>query len=141
MKLYVVVDTNVFVSAFLSHHDDAATVQLVRRMIRGEFTPLYSEFIMREYRDVLYRDKFDIDPAEIEHLLRAVKRYGIRLTPSLTGELLIDEKDLPFYEVVMDTRENDSYLVTGNLKHFPTKPFIVSVRQMLSILDDAHKLF
>lgn len=41
----------------------------------------------------------------------------------------------------MDTRDNDSYLVTGNLKHFPTKPFIVSVRQMLNILDDARKLF
>lgn len=141
MRLYAVVDTNVFVSAFLSRHNDAATVQLVRRLIRGEFIPLYSEFIMREYRNVLYRDKFDIDPAEIEHLLQAVKRYGIRLTPSPTGELLIDEKDLPFYEVVMDTRDNDSYLVTGNLKHFPTKPFIVSVRQMLNILDDARKLF
>ena len=44
-------------------------------------------------------------------------------------------KDLPFYEVVMEKREDDAYLVTGNLKHFPVKPFIITARQMLEILD------
>lgn len=44
-------------------------------------------------------------------------------------------KDLPFYEVVMEKREDDAYLVTGNLKHFPVKAFIITARQMLEILD------
>lgn len=44
-------------------------------------------------------------------------------------------KDIPFYEVVMEKRNEDAYLVTGNLKHFPTEPFIVTARQMLDILD------
>ena len=48
---------------------------------------------------------------------------------------LPDMKDLPFYEVVMEKRTKDAYLVTGNLKHFPVKPFIVTVRQMLDIMD------
>lgn len=29
----------------------------------------------------------------------------------------------------------DAYLVTGNLKHFPTKPFVVTPREMLDILN------
>jgi superfamily II RNA helicase len=44
-------------------------------------------------------------------------------------------KDLPFYEVIMEKRDEDAYLVTGNLKHFPFEKFIVTARQLLDILD------
>jgi len=30
-------------------------------------------------------------------------------------------------------KEEETYLVTGNIKHFPDKPFIVTPRQMLDI--------
>lgn len=45
-----------------------------------------------------------------------------------------DMKDLPFYEVVMEKRVDDAYLVTGNLKHLPKRTYIVTARQMLDIL-------
>ena len=41
------------------------------------------------------------------------------------------------YYAVIDTNVlevEDAYLVTGNIKHFPTKPFIVTPRQMLDII-------
>lgn len=44
-------------------------------------------------------------------------------------------KDLPFYEVVMEKRDDNAYLVTGNLKHFPEREYIVTARQLLDILD------
>lgn len=44
-------------------------------------------------------------------------------------------KDLPFYEVVMEKQDDNAYLVTGNLKHFPLEPFIITARQLLDILD------
>ena len=48
---------------------------------------------------------------------------------------LPDPKDLVFYEVVMEERkEEDAYLVTGNIRHFPNKPFIVTPREMLDII-------
>lgn len=48
---------------------------------------------------------------------------------------LPNPKDSVFYEVVMEERkEEDAYLVTGNIKHFPEKPFIVMPRQMLDII-------
>ena len=34
--------------------------------------------------------------------------------------------DLPFYEIVMDKSIKESKLITGNIKHFPVKPFIMT---------------
>ena len=48
---------------------------------------------------------------------------------------LPDPKDRVFFEVTMEERKSkDAYLVTGNLKHFPVEPFIVSPREMLDIV-------
>ena len=57
MKCYAVVDTNVLVSALLSSHVDAATVQVVSKLFSGEIMPLYSNEIMEEYINVLHRKK------------------------------------------------------------------------------------
>jgi hypothetical protein len=43
--------------------------------------------------------------------------------------------DLVFYEVVMEKRTDDAYLITGNIKHFPERKYIVTPAQMMSILD------
>ena len=135
MICYAVIDTNVLVSALISNHTDAATVQLVVRLISGEIVPVYSDEIMREYREVLGRKKFRFEQDMINYILLAVERYGVMIEPSATGVILPDMKDLPFYEVVMDKREDGTYLVTGNLKHFPAQPFIVTPREMLNVLD------
>ncbi len=42
--------------------------------------------------------------------------------------------DLIFYEVAMETRDDDSYLVTGNQKHYPIKDFIVTPAEMIEII-------
>ena len=135
MTCYAVIDTNVLVSALLSKYGDAATVQLVGRLLIGEIVPVYSREIIKEYREVLGRKKFQFDPDMLRYIILTIEKYGILVEPSATGMILPDMKDLPFYEVVMEKREDNAYLVTGNLKHFPTKPFIVTSRQMLNILD------
>ena len=68
-------------------------------------------------------------------LLQVIEKYGERIVPTPTSELLPDRKDLPFYEVVMERQADNAYLITGNLKHFPTKPFIVTAKQFLDILN------
>ena len=135
MICYAVIDTNVLVSALVSNNDNAATVQLLGRLIGGEITPVYSREIMNEYREVLGRRKFKLDPNLASYILSTIEKFGIMVEPSSTGTILPDMKDLPFYEVVMEKRDDNAYLVTGNLKHFPTEPFIVTPRQMLDILD------
>ena len=135
MICYAVIDTNVLVSALLSGHDDAATVQVIERMIGGDVIPVYSNTTMSEYREVLHRKKFRFTPELVDYLLSAIEKMGVLVEPSPSGVILPDMKDLPFYEVVMEKREDDAYLVTGNLKHFPAEPFIVTAREFLEILD------
>ena len=43
--------------------------------------------------------------------------------------------DLVFYEVVMEKREDDAYLVTGNLRHFPPRNFIVTPAEMMALIE------
>lgn len=136
MKYYAVIDTNVLVSALLSSHNDAATVQLVGKMISGEIVPVYSFEIMSEYKEVLSRRKFKFDKNLTDYLLSAVCHFGLMVEPSATGVTLPDRKDLPFYEVVMEKRKSDdAYLVTGNSKHFPAASFIVTPNEMLRIIN------
>jgi putative PIN family toxin of toxin-antitoxin system len=134
MTVYAVIDTNVIVSAMLSSHDDAATVQVVEKLFTGEIISLYSADILDEYYNVLHRNKFPFSEGDINGMLSAIEKYGICVDAASSGELLPDMKDLPFYEVVLEKCGNDAYLITGNIKHFPKKPFIVTPSQMLDIL-------
>ena len=131
MGFYAVIDTNVLVSALLSSREDAATVQVIARMLAGEITPVYSGAILAEYREVLRRKKFGFSPNIVNHLLDAVTKFGLLVEPTPTGVILPDMKDLPFYEVVLEKREEGAYLITGNLKHFPREPFIVTARVLV----------
>lgn len=137
MICYAVVDTNVLVSALLSNKDDAATVLIVKKLFGGEIIPVFSNDVIREYREVLNRKKFGFSPDTVDYLISAVKQFGILLEPSASGVTLPDMKDLPFYEVVLEKRKenDDAYLVTGNKKHFPVKTFVVTPRELLDLLD------
>lgn len=136
MTCYAVIDTNVLVSSLLSKKDDSATVQVLGKVIIGEIIPVYSNVITKEYRKVLSRKKFDFSGDTIEYLLSAVEKYGILIDPSPSKIILPDMKDLPFYEAVLEKRDDDAYLVTGNIKHFPKEPFIVTPRELLDILSN-----
>lgn len=136
MAYYAVIDTNVLVSALLSHHEDASTVLVVKKIFSGDIIPCYCGDILKEYSEVLRRKKFHFSEAMLDILLRAIMRFGEQIKPSPTGVILPDPKDIVFYEVAMEgRREHDNaYLVTGNIKHFPVKPFVVTPKEMLDIM-------
>jgi len=137
MKCCAVVDTNVLVAALLSKRDDSATVRVIRAMISGEFIPLYHEDILAEYEDVLHRKKkYDLSESAIQTVLNAIRRFGIEVFPKPTGEIFIDEDDIIFYEVAMEKRDDNAYLVTGNMKHYPVRDFIVTPAEMVAILEE-----
>ena len=137
MICYVVIDTNILVSALLSKNESAATVQVMVQLLAGRITPVYSNEVISEYREVLSRKKFKFSPKQINCLLSAIEKFGILVDPSPTGAILPDMKDLPFYEIVIEKRSDNAYLVTGNQKHFPKEPFIITAREMIEILDQA----
>lgn len=135
MICHAVIDTNVLVSALLSSREDAATVQVIKKIIHGEIIPVYSNAITKEYHEVLSRKKFGFSGDIVAYLLSAFEKYGILVDPSPSVIILPDSKDLPFYEVVLEKRDDGTFLVTGNIKHFPKEPFVVTPRELLDILD------
>jgi len=134
MTCYAVVATNVIVAALLSKKNDTATVQVFRAMLDGRIIPLYHEDILAEYDEVMHREKFHLKEETVQKFLDAVRQFGVEVFPKPTGEILIDMDDLVFYEVAMEKRDEDAYLVTGNQKHYPIKDFIVTPAEMVEIL-------
>ena len=134
--VYAVIDTNVFVAALLTKNDDSATVKIYEAIADGRITPLYHKDILNEYAEVLNRPKFRFSREKIDAVLELIVKYGVEVFPKPTGEILIDMEDLIFYEVAMENRENDSYLVTGNQKHYPIRDFIVTPTEMMEILNN-----
>lgn len=108
MTCLAVIDTNVLVTALLSGREDAATVQVVKNMLTGIIIPIYSNEIKAEYKEVLHRKKFGFSNDMVEYLLAAIDKFGIPVKPAATGIILPDMRDLPFYEVVMDKRDEDA---------------------------------
>lgn len=83
----------------------------------GLLIPVFSEPILFEYLDVLLRPKFRFEKEGIAMLMEALYLSGI-----LVDDLEIDTsefndlRDVPFYAAAI---QENSVLITGNLKHFP----------------------
>ena len=137
MVYYAVIDTNVLVSALLSKKSDSATVQVMEAVFEGKLIPLYHRDIIAEYNEVLHRERFHFQEVTIKLFLDAMKQFGREVFPTPTGEILLDQDDLIFYEVAMEKRDDDAYLVTGNQKHYPIKDFIVTPAEMMEIIEKA----
>ncbi len=135
MKIYAVVDTNVLVSALVTKNPESPPRKIFRATLNGDLTPLYHEKILEEYEEVLSRDKFHLEPAAVQTVLNAIRIFGMEVNPKSSGTVLKDMDDLIFYEVMMEKRDEDAYLITGNLKHFPVRPYIVTPAEMLKIME------
>lgn len=134
MRYYAVYDTNVLVSSLLTNATDVATVKVVNAIYSGDIVPLYNQEILNEYDEVLHRAKFSFNEQAVHTLLLAIRKFGLKVNPSPTGEILVDMSDLVFYEIVMEKRDDDAYLITGNRRHFPERDFIVTPAEMMDIL-------
>lgn len=132
--VYAVIDTNIFVSALITHNSNASTVKVLESMFVNRFTPLYNEEIIAEYEDVLHRRKFKLTEDQIRMVIDYVKQNGIDSDRFPFDGDMPDEDDRVFYEVSLSM--DDSFLVTGNLKHFPHTPKVVTAAEMMEILDN-----
>ena len=135
--IYAVIDTNVLVAALLTKNNDSATVKVLEAIADGRITPLYHKDMLVEYAEVLGRKKFKLNQDMVSVLIKMIIKYGVEIFPKPTGEILIDMDDLIFYEVAMEKRDEDSYLVTGNKKHYPVRDFIVTPTEMINILNNS----
>lgn len=137
MKYYAVIDTNFIVSYLLTHDGNSTIHKLINVIKNQSLIPLYNDDILCEYTEVLSRERFHFTKEEITDTIGALKSVGINCSRKPVQEVFPDPDDIVFYEVAM-SRE-DSYLVTGNLKHFPHNGRVVSPSDMLYIMEYGEK--
>ena len=138
MRYFAVLDTNVLVSALLKK--SSVPAMILDEAADGSLAPLYDDDILAEYEDVLHRKKFPFAERDIRAVIEAIKSRGIHVEAGAVDVTLPDMEEVIFYAVVMEKRkETDAYLVTGNLKHFPKEPFIVTPREMLDIITNGEQ--
>ena len=140
MKYFAVIDTNVLVSALLK--ENSIPWKVIEYVKSSVITPIFNKDILLEYRDVLYRNNFDFDTSVVEETIQFMMDHGVNLQPVEINEFFNDKKDVVFYQIVMSGRQSanpDTKLVTGNIKHFPVKDFIVTPRQMIEIIENEQK--
>lgn len=102
--------------------------QIANETLLGALIPLLSDEIVAEYREVLARPKF---------------KFNQRTVDAFIDGIIPDPKDVVFYEVVMEGRKEyeDAYLVTGNIKHFPARSFVVTPKEMLDIIHNEYRIY
>ena len=134
MTYYAVIDTNVIVSSMLK--TDSIPGSIINYIKSDTIIPLLNEEITKEYISVLTRNKFDFEEKKIIETISIIKEKGIFLEREQTLEDFIDQDDIVFFEIVMSARNTmDAYLITGNMKHYPIRNYIVTPREMIEIIE------
>lgn len=137
MKIYAVYDTNILVSAMISRRTDSAVVLVMEALLSGEVIPLYSDEIIHEYSEVLHREQFHFPEDLVSGIISHIQKTGISSARVHSNEEFPDPDDVVFYEVALS--KADAYLVTGNIKHFPRTPIVVTPVELLAILEGRDK--
>ena len=134
MKYYAVIDTNVIVSALLKWNSVPGVV--LQALFNGFVVPVYNDEILNEYRNVLNRPKFGFSSELISETISQIESLGVMENALETvAEAMPDPKDIVFYSIALSHGKTaETHLVTGNVKHFPANPIVVTPRQMLDIL-------
>ena len=134
MTYYAVIDTNVIVSSMLK--TDSIPGLIINYVKNNTIIPLFNEEILNEYFDVLTRNKFDFDNKQVTETLSFIKEKGILLQREQTLEDFIDQDDIVFFEIVMSAKNTmDAYLITGNIKHYPIRSYVVTPKEMIEIIE------
>ena len=133
MILHAVIDTNILVSALVSSNPVSPTKGVIDHVRDGNIAPMINNEIIEEYGEVLSRRKFNFSQTDIEDTLNLFLVKGANYTPECLRKGFADPDDTIFYETYL--MKDDAYLITGNLKHFPTEPRIVSPADIIRIIN------
>lgn len=119
----IVLDTNVLVSAIWSPGRNASDI--LNSLFVRKHTACYDHRILDEYYRVLHYRKFHFSEWEINAILDPIIKDGFSvITDPLTDVPFTDESDRKFYEVACFCH---AILITGNRKHYPEEPTIISM--------------
>lgn len=128
----VVLDTNVLLSACLK--PDGLEAQVVNMVLGGLVTACVTDHVLAEYEDVLSRPKFESVRPRAAAVLAEFAAKALRVPGGDPLSIAADEDDNRFLECAASA--SASYLITGNLRHFPPKhnaTDVVNARSFVTI--------
>jgi uncharacterized protein len=135
----IVLDTNIFISSLLQPQGLPAEV-LTLALAGARVRLCVSAEIYSECEEVIRRPRFRRSEQEIADALRAIREKGMWFKTSQQIQACSDPDDNVFLECAQAAKAN--FLVTGNLKHFPTSwrdTNVVSARQFLDALAEVQQ--
>lgn len=124
--LRVVLDINILVSALLKPESNPA--RILDMVISGQAQIFLNASIILEYEAVLSRPRFNFNPLLVKDLIQYLTQSGYIVTPNPVFVPFTDESDRKFYEVAVYT---SATLITGNVRHFPESPIVISPAEFL----------
>lgn len=133
IPLWLVIDTNVVVSAALKPEGMQRTVVLLAMTKPARW--YVSEAIVAEYAAVLARPELKIRKGLRLQLRQLIENHTRVVTPSRIRQVTSDPADNMFVECADAARAD--YLITGNQRHFPTfwkNTKIITSSEFLSII-------
>ena len=132
--IYAVIDTNVIVSAMMSGNPESPTKRCLRAVLSGKVCPLYNDKIIAEYRDVLTRSKFNFDNERVEVIVSKIVSDGLNTEQIPSAENFPDPTDRVFYEVALAKSDEGAKIVTGNARHYPISPIVVTPAEFCEMI-------
>jgi len=127
----VVLDTNILISALLNPQGPPAQV-FVMTILDPETRLCVSADLYAEYEEVIRRPRLNRSDREIQATLRTIREKGFWVKPTEKVRACSDPDDDIFLECAQAASAH--YLVTGNVKDFPTiwaSTRILTARQFL----------
>ena len=137
---YVILDTNVLVSALWSNIDHGKPACLLSRCLSRRYQLVYTSAMIAEYEEVLRRPKFGFAAARIKRLVAAIKTIGLNADPVSRGfawPLCSDGDDQRFFDVALAW---DAILVTGNKKHYPLSDRVLTPAEFFEGRDSGFQI-
>jgi putative PIN family toxin of toxin-antitoxin system len=116
---YVILDTNVLVSALWRSLLEGKPALLLDLCMEKRYSAVYTRAILDEYAAVLTRPKFGFEQSDVRSLLDFFEFNALNAEPlfdSLSRTQCADPDDQKFYDAATCW---DALLVTGNKKHYP----------------------
>ena len=120
--MILVIDTNVFISGFIS---ESYPWRILDYFLDKRFTLALDDRIYIEYSTVLRRKKFGLKQTDIDTFLDFTASNSLFITPEKSNIKLTDPADLKFIETAMAAKA-DAF-ITGNMKHFEPAKNIVPI--------------
>ena len=130
---YVVLDTNVLVSALWRNLMQGKPALLLDLCMERHYGVVYTQAILDEYAAVLARPKFGFAPNDVRGLLDFFEFQALDADPlfdSLARPQCADADDQKFYDTATCC---DALLVTGNKKHYPEDERVLSPAEFFDL--------